>query len=519
MTAPFRWLNKCFAGILLTLPTLAVANTFNAATCSEVDVLAAYGQAQNGDLVTIPAGSCTWTSRFFHTKAVHIRGAGSGRVIGRSTSSIAVGTGTKIFTTQSGLSLNVGQALRIERTGGVVSGGNTTGQRAFMDGTVVSYTGTTLQMNITSSSGSGTHPLWIISTTAQTTITHSAGSSSLFSLQENSAGSVELSGIRFVSGAASDDYVQISRSVNGRPVLLHDLYFESVANFDCIQSDSNRGVVWNSSFVALPYSRAQLAIHHIHAPADSWTTPSTMGAADTTGTSNFYIEDSDFHGWLNSTDFDSNARSVMRHCLLNNAGFGTHGADTSEYGQRHFEFYDNEMIWNGYSDGQTLPVGRGFYLRGGTGVIADSIITMPSGSDYPNKACIDMTVMNLQRNSGPNPCWGANQTGVQYPAPRQVGMGRITGTAGSDSFTYRGDSEPLYIWGITGSCSATTSDYGGSECTNPDASASYIVAGRDYFLNTPKPGYSKYTYPHPLRTSSTPTDTTAPSAPTSLRVR
>jgi hypothetical protein len=59
-----------------------------------------------------------------------------------------------------------------------------------------------------------------------------------------------------------------------------------------------------------------------------------------------------------------------------------------------------------------------------------------------------------------------------------------------------------YGSGQPGSCSGSTYD----------TSANYIEIGRDYFL-TPKLGYTKYTYPHPLRAG-----TTGPGAPTNLRV-
>ena len=118
-----------------------------------------------------------------------------------------------------------------------------------------------------------------------------------------------------------------------------------------------------------------------------------------------------------------------------------------------------------------------------------------------------MTVMNLQRHAGPNPCWGAGTSGgARYYAPRQVGMGYVTGKGTSglgstkDSITYVGDSEPAYIWGNSRQplSNVSVSDYGGSECTNPDRSANYIVAGRDYFNGTAKPGWTPYTYPHPF---------------------
>lgn len=145
-------------------------------------------------------------------------------------------------------------------------------------------------------------------------------------------------------------------------------------------------------------------------------------------------------------------------------------------------------------------------MRGGTFVVTDCIIPVISSQDYGNKPSFNLTVMNLQRNGGPNPCWGHGTTnGANYPAPRQVGMGRVTGAAGNDSITYKGDSEPIYIWNITGPTPLVgISNYGGTGCTSPDTSANYIRSGRDYFVGTPKPGYVKYTYPHPLRGGSPP---------------
>ena len=117
-----------------------------------------------------------------------------------------------------------------------------------------------------------------------------------------------------------------------------------------------------------------------------------------------------------------------------------------------------------------------------------------------------MTVMNLQRNAGPNPCWGAGTSGgADYHAPRQVGFGYVTGTGkdglgrSTDSITYVGDGEPAYAWGNSREplANIVTSDYGGSECTGPDTSKNYIVSGRDYFNSSAaKPGWA----PIPIHT-------------------
>lgn len=241
-----------------------------------------------------------------------------------------------------------------------------------------------------------------------------------------------------------------------------------------------------------------------------------MGTNDLSGTSNFYVEDCDFHAWLNCTDFDDDSRAVVRYCLMNNAGCGTHGADTSTYGVRHYEFYGNTFVFNGFNTGQTLNLNWWFFLRGGTGVIMSNILPAIVSTDYGSKKGVDMIVMNLQRSGGPHGCWAAGTlNGAGYPAPRQVGMGRVTGLGARDLFAYNGDSEPLYIWGNVGGFSVGCSDYGGTECGTPDSSVHYVIAGRDYFDDgTPKPGYSPFRYPHPLRAVSA----VRPPSPTGLRV-
>jgi hypothetical protein len=360
-------------------------------------------------------------------------------------------------------------------------------------------------MNITSAVGSGTQSVWIIATQPTTTVinntTGTLTAGAVIEITEANT-SVNVSGICFTSGSGTGDDVAFNYASGGAPILFHDCFFISTTDIDCIYSDTNRGVIWNCSFIALPFSEAQLAIHMKSCPSSSWTTASTMGTADTTGTNNMYIENCDFHGWLNATDMDDCSRSVIRYCLFNNAAFGTHGADTSNFGVRHYEIYNNVFIYNGFSNGQTLNLNWWCYLRGGTGVITGNTMPHISSQDYGSKTDINMTTMNLQRNAGPNPCWGAGSgsSGNSYPAPRQVGYGRVTGSAGNDSITYKGDSEPLYIWNNTGGYLAGTTDFGGTACTNPDTTADYVVLGRDYINNgTAKPGYTEYAYPHPLR--------------------
>ena len=472
---------------LSALATIYISNG------SQSDVSAKIASAIDGDTVTMPVGTFSWTGGVtISGKGITLKGAGSGKIIGQSLSTVMVGTGTKTFTTsKSGLSVTTGQTLRIEHTGAIGD---------FMQGTITSYSGTTLVMNITSMGGSGSYGLWIISTLPSTTIVHNAGNAVLITLFEDATNTVALRDIQIVPGTGNGYSVSFSSITNGKPVQIFDCWLRSTSSSsDLIHTDSNRGLIYKCSFDSSPFSMAPLAIHHKGAPASSWTSRSTMGMADTGGINNLYIEDCDFHAWANACDIDDSGRAVWRYNVMNNSGFGTHGADTSAYGARHYEIYNCEFIFMGVS-GKVFNLNHWFYLRGGTGVITDNVLPDLNSQDYGNKAEIRATVMNLQRNGGPNACWGANISGIQYPAPRQVGMGYVTGTAGNDAITYKGDSEPLYIWGNSRPPAVAREEYGGTDCVSPDSTMDYIVAGRDFIEDgTKKPGYVKYTYPHPLR--------------------
>lgn len=73
---------------------------------------------------------------------------------GTSTTSLAIGTGAKVFTTQASKLWVAGQFLQIASNANAAN---------YMNGTVTSYSGTTLTMNITNVGGSGTLADWNIS--------------------------------------------------------------------------------------------------------------------------------------------------------------------------------------------------------------------------------------------------------------------------------------------------------------------------------------------------------------------
>jgi hypothetical protein len=535
-----RWLAfTLLAGTVFS--GIARAATYTAGSCNTSDVQTAINSASAGDTVIIPGGTCTWTSGVaISGKGIYVQGQGGGRIVAYSSSNIAIGTGSKTLSVASTLvasppSFNPGDTLTVSETGN---------RQNYMIGTVASYSAGTLVMNITSSGGAcgnSSSPQspsncarWLISTQPTTVFVNNA-STTMFNVTEDSTIHTTLSGFK-IAHTTNNSGTGAGITFNpggGQAILVHDVWIEQNSG-DSIWTGVNRGVVWNASFDSTPYSMAPLAVHLQPYDQTAWTSAGYWGALDTDGEHNFYVESSDFHAYLNAADNDEAARSVFRYNTFNNAGFGTHGVDTGLFGQRYFEYYNNVGNFNGYSNGNTFNMNWWMFLRGGSFVVFNNTLPPLQSQDYGTKQDINMTEMSLQRNAGPIPCWGAGTSGGKdYYAPRQVGLGYVTG-AGVDGIgqttyslaawgwpnQYVGDPEPAYIWGNSRQplTNVGTSDYGSGQADSCkgsvyDTSANYIVSGRDYFNgNTAKPGYTPYTYPHPL----TQGNTQGPQAPTGL---
>jgi hypothetical protein len=494
--------------------------------------------AQDGDTITLPAGTFTWSTPVTISKAIVIEGGGSGRIIGDTKSSVQVGTGPETFiTTRSGLPITAGQTLRIAKMPHPPGGGGSESvppaRGTYMEGTVTSYSGTTLEMNITSTAGSGTWTFWWIATQPTTTIVDAYqgnGNSydAMLKINQSLNGSTEITGLRFLADPNSSHrstFIGLFTSVYiTSKTLIHDCWFENDGGgAAAIFAASNQGLVWNCSFDDTFSQNAVAVVQKWEFGGGdvSWTTNSTMGADDTNGATNFYVEDCDFHAYLNAFDIDSNTRIVWRHNIDDNSGLGSHGADTGPIGTRHAEIYDNELVFDTFGDcdgSTTLPVCWFFWMRGGTGVITDNILPAISSCAWGNKGNVLFSVLNNRRNTGAYCCW------TSYPAPHQVGQGYGTGAVfhafisicppyvGVD-FSYFTYTEPVYIWNNTGTGSDTVglNQDPTDQCGNGQQVANYVQQGRDYIVAS-KPGYTKFTYPHPLRSQSSPTPTPTPTA-------
>lgn len=496
---------KILTGIIsfLLLSFSAFGFSLNSATKTAItdgsrnDVAAAISDASvvDGWTVAIPAGSFTWTSGVtISGKGIKLKGAKGGKIEGSSSSSMAVGTGSKTFTTQAGLDWQANETIRVVavRTG------------ASMTGTVTNYSGTSLQVNVTSTSGSGTPALWVFEQDGATTLTFNTTAGIV--INKDSTHSVEVSDLDIIRGNTTA-VGMISINGNGEPAIVHDIKVSMgdsagkaiycYANGALVyRVDAHSSYGWgNFEFRTVGFMAVQFG--GLNA---TWQATDTMGAADTSGKNNIYVEECDFIGLsLEGFDFSDNAKIVVRDNRFVHTAITSHGPDTGQSGLRHFEIYRNTFRFQGGAGNcaNTLVMDYLIFIRGGVGIIANNAIDDVGGSCLGDKPEIKFQLQAPWRNGGPYPCWSKG-----WPIPHQHGRN----WNGSAEVT-----DPIYIWGNSGDASQTPSlaSYG-NECGSSGASQSlsdYLKSGRDYVAGSARPGYAFYTFPHPLRSGSTPAQT------------
>jgi hypothetical protein len=312
-------------------------------------------------------------------------------------------------------------------------------------------------------------------TSRNVTITNNSASGYLFSFTSGNNYHCGLGGIRFNEGTGEAGFVAAAGS-GSKVFLLFDCYFDVNVRMwplnHAIDIQSVGAVCWNTLIVG------DLGNNPSDQPGEgavlvkssrAWTTASTMGAADTDGNINVYFEDSSFTNMGLLADMDDNARLVVRYSKYDGAWGETHGF-TSTWGGRHWEYYNNEFR---ITTPQRNLAGRYFWCRAGTGIFTENAV-------YENSYTSDfgtMVLLNIGDNTLPQ---------GSYPINRQPGGGHN----GSNYLI-----DPIYIWNNTQAKAQAWS-------VNTDWQ-SVVQADRDVFVSgspgTAKPGYSKYTYPHPFR--------------------
>jgi hypothetical protein len=150
-------------------------------------------------------------------------------------------------------------------------------------------------------------------------------------------------------------------------------------------------------------------------PENSWQTVSSMGTANAV-----YVEDCVFNN-LGYTDFNANARAVVRFCTFNGAQkVDSHGkfSNTPARSARHTEVYHN--TWSSHGCWTAME------LRGGTGMVFNNTVPSDAGDNEDWLILTDYYVLN------------AGYTSANYPIDDQIGIGIDPKAAAS---------EPMYLWG------------------------------------------------------------------------
>jgi hypothetical protein len=309
------------------------------------------------------------------------------------------------------------------------------------------------------------------------------------SITKQANGVIRISGFSFskTGGGNSSKGFTISGSwKNAQPVIIQNnaftisntgLFVVTVAGGVIVSHNSFTGG-WDDSFLQLKDSADT---------GGSWKTADTLGSKDSAGTLNIYVEDNTFYGGTNQgLDADDSSRIVYRHNTLTDSSFNTHGMDTSPVGVRQFEVYNNSFYNTGADSGDSSQLANqnwAIWIRGATGVIFNNYSDNLAGSVWGNKDELHLSIRGAE-DARPQGSCGQ----VSYPVPRQLGQNYN----GSSYFT-----DPIYIWGNTGTWSIQAGWNWGNPCGfNWNT---FFQWGRDA-VNTgaAKPGYTPYTYPHPL---------------------
>lgn len=255
----------------------------------------------------------------------------------------------------------------------------------------------------------------------------------------------------------------------------------------------------------------------------SWNAPVHYGSGE-----GVYIEDSSFTGTSNvasaaATDCYSGGRITFRHNTINTLDLGTHGADSSgRYRScRWVEFYNNTFTY-------TTVNALGFiaWIRGGSGVFYNNTITAAGyhGGIVQVSNCRDAGTGCDNNMSGNFPPWGACDGSSPYDQDSSGGSGyRCVDQPGSGTSNLLGPDpgggitpanswvgnmlDPIYVWNNTLN----------GVSNNSTGQVGHVVLNRDFYVGTPRPGYTAYTYPHPLSQGTTaPPPSSAPAPPSGL---
>jgi peptidoglycan hydrolase-like protein with peptidoglycan-binding domain len=330
-------------------------------------------------------------------------------------------------------------------------------------------------------------PLYIIGAGIDTTIINdNATTNGVFILSAN--GLVRLSGFTLTGGSSGwNGSLNISQN-NAR--LDHIRFNQINGRHPIIGSGNLSNVVIDHSV----FESGGLGIN-ILGNRSYWTDPSQYAPGTGYG---IYLEDNTFNaGGVEVVDLNYGGAYVVRYSTINNGGnLAVHGADSGDRAGGYIEVYNNTFS---FLDNSGSKRDMSVIMRGGSALIFSNVITgaynstfklqnwrstfgvngflSPFHTDNKNR-CQHNSVNLLDSDVSPE------DTG--WPCKDQIGRG--PNQMSTPSYEWNN------VWNQGVAQFTVNNNLGG---TNP-STYDHVKNDRDYFNNTCKPGYTPYTYPHPL---------------------
>ena len=356
--------------------------------------------------------------------------------------------------------------------------------------------------------------------------TNITGSGMKFSIITTTKGSFRVSGISF-SGATANQIFNIANNTAGvgNPYTKGWRFDHLSFNYTGSAANTNvfiiTGVTWGLIDNCVFSGNGYAIINQYSYMERDGTTGLGLGYYDHSiplalGSDNaVYFEDNEVNFGNNTSSFIFNqaygGRVVIRHNIITETYMQNHSARGDSRGGVSFEIYNNTLAGGGF----IWPA----FLRSGTGVIFNNTITGYGSNNFiidNQRTCSDSGGL-FGRCNGTKIYDGNTAGEYGWPCVDQIGRNPNNSYGGQPS-------EPLYGWnnGTTATCAT------GGACDNasvitvnsnfdlcisdapPSLSVHLKTTGDvsphtggtvDYINNgsTPKPGYTPYTYPHPLR--------------------
>ena len=218
-----------------------------------------------------------------------------------------------------------------------------------------------------------------------------------------------------------------------------------------------------------------------------------------------FLEDNYMDG---GCDLTAGGKMVVRHCIITgNNSLAEHGTSRTFHdgrGGRAYEVYNCQFRYDNNFSSLDGP-------DGGSAVYHDNTVS-------PHTYGIATQVYRAFQSYGPpfgladghNP-WDLNynpQTNRPQRILDQPGLGAGSHINRNTPAWPNAVNEPMYSWNNTNTDDGTQFGY------TPTTDGGFtILPGRDYFNNTPMPGYTPYTYQHPLTVGGNPPPPPPPPPP------